>query len=188
MLFWRRVPFQIFPSRKAEKGMSKFGAFWGLAGVMLLLGSAVYRLAPLAIDAFSFQWFWYHWSVFALVLFFMAYAEGYRAFHLAFSPRVAARARYLLGHSNILHTVFAPLFCMAYFHAPRRRRITSLSVTAGIIVLVILVRLLPQPWRGIIDGGVLVGLAWGLISLAIFGYQALTAATFSYDPEVPEKG
>jgi len=154
---------------------------------MLLLGSAIYRLTPIAVESFAFEWYWYHMIAFILILIFMAYAEGYRAFHLAFSPRVAARARYLLTHSNALHIVLAPLFCMAYFHAPRRRRIISLSVTAGIIVLVILVRLLPQPWRGIIDGGVLAGLAWGLVSLAIFGYKALTCDVFSYAPEVPEE-
>jgi hypothetical protein len=115
----------------------------------------------------------------------MAYFEGYKAFQLGFSPRVAARARYLRDHPSLLHALLAPLFCMAYFHASRRRQITSISVTAGIIVLVILVRMLPQPWRGIIDGGVVVGLAWGLVTLALFGYQALTNSSFPYPPEVP---
>jgi hypothetical protein len=69
--------------------------------------------------------------------------------------------------------------------APRRRRITSISVTAGIIILVILVRYLSQPWRGIIDGGVVVGLLWGLISLLLFGCRALSAGEFPYPPEVP---
>jgi len=165
--------------------MTKLGAYWGLAGVLLLIGSAVSRLTPIAIKAFSLTWSWYHWIAFVLIMLFMAYVEGYRAFQQAFSPRVAARARYLLTHKNLLHTLLAPLFCMAYFHAPLRRRITSISVTCGIIVLVILVRLLDQPWRGIIDGGVVVGLAWGLVSLAIFGYQALTQEMFSYPPEVP---
>jgi hypothetical protein len=167
--------------------MGVFGAFWGLAGVALLLGSAIYRLTPLAIDAFAYDWSWYHWLSFALMLFFMAYAEGYRAFQLGFSPRVAARARHLRDHPNALHSFLAPLFCMAYFHAPRRRKIVSISVTAGIIVLVILVRLLSQPWRGIIDGSVVVGLAWGLIALIVFAYKALTAERFPYSPEVPEK-
>ncbi|MGE5173203.1 MAG: hypothetical protein ACM3MD_05180 [Betaproteobacteria bacterium] len=167
--------------------MSRFGAFWGLAGVILLLASAVYRLTPLAIDAFSYPWRWYHWFAFILIVLFMAYVEGFRAFQQAFSPRVAARARYLLDHPNMLHTLLAPFFCMAYFHAPRRRQITSISVTAGIIVLVILVRLLSQPWRGIIDGGVVVGLVWGLISLVVFGYQALSTDRFPYSPEVPEE-
>jgi hypothetical protein len=167
---------------------ARFGAFWGLGGVLLLLASAVYRLTPIALDAFSDQypWSWQHWFALALMVFFMAYAEGYRAFQQGFSPRVAARARYLRDHPDALHAVFAPLFCMAYFHAPKRRQITSISVTAGIVVLVILVRLLPQPWRGIIDGSVVIGLAWGLVSLVIFGYQALTRKTFLYSPEVPE--
>ncbi len=167
--------------------MSRLGAYWGLAGVISLLGSAIYRLSPLAVEAFSYDFLWYHWFALVIIVFFMAYAEGYRAFQLAFSPRVAARARYLRDHPRIMHSILAPLFCMAYFHANRRRQITSISVTAGIIVLVILVRFLGQPWRGIIDGGVVVGLAWGLVSLAVFGYRALTADHFPYDPEVPKK-
>ena len=167
--------------------MGGFGAFWGLAGVALLLGSAIYRLTPLAIDAFAYDWSWYHWLSCALMILFMAYAEGYRAFQQGFSPRVAARARYLRDHPNALHALLAPLFCMAYFHALKRRQIVSISVTAGIIVLVILVRLLPQPWRGIIDGSVVVGLAWGLVSLIVFGFQAFTQEQFNYSSEVPEK-
>ena len=167
--------------------MGGFGAFWGLAGVVLLLGSAIYRLTPLAIDAFAYDWSWYHWLSFALMIFFMAYAEGYRAFQQGFSPRVAARARYLRDHPNALHALLAPLFCMAYFHALKRRQIVSISVTAGIIVLVILVRLLPQPWRGIIDGSVVVGLAWGLVSLIVFGFQAFTLEQFNHSSEVSEK-
>ncbi len=160
-------------------------AFWGLAGVSLLLGSAVYRLTPLALDAFTYDFRWYHWFFLILVLFFMAYAEGYRAFQQGFSPRVAARARYLRNHRNKLHALLAPLFCMGYFHAPKTRRITAISVTVGIIILIVLVRLLPQPWRGIVDAGVVVGLAWGLISLAVFSLQAFTAEQFDYSPEVP---
>ena len=163
------------------------GAFWGVAGVFLLLGSAVYRLTPLALDAFSYDLRWYHWMFLVFVLLFMAYAEGYRAFQQGFSPRVAARARYLRTHRNALHIFLAPLFCMGYFHAPKRRRVTSLSVTAGIIILIILVRLLPQPWRGIVDAGVVVGLAWGLISLIVFSFQAFTSGRFDYSPEVPEE-
>ena len=166
--------------------MGKFGAFWGLTGVFALIGSAVYRLTPLAVNAFSYEFLWYHWVVFAFVLLFMAYGEGYRAFQQGFSPRVAARAKYLNDRPRLIHSLLAPFFCMAYFHAPRRRRITSISVTIGIIVLVILVRLLPQPWRGIIDGGVVVGLVWGLISLFIFSIRAFTSDTFNYSPEVPE--
>jgi hypothetical protein len=167
--------------------MGMLGSLWGLAGVTLLLGSAVYRLTPLAVEALTYDMLWYHWAFLAFVLVFMAYAEGYRAFQQGFSPRVAARARYLRTHRNMLHLLLAPLFCMGYFHAPKRRRVTSISVTVGIIALVILVRLLPQPWRGIVDAGVVVGLAWGLISLLIFAVQAFRVREFPYPPEVPEE-
>jgi len=167
--------------------MRKIGALWGLAGVLALLASAVYRMTPLAADAFTYAWYWYHWITLVFVLVFMAYAEGYRAFQHGFSPRVAARARYLRNHDNVLYTIFAPLFCMGYFHAPRRRRVISLSVTAGIIVLIILVRFLPQPWRGIVGAGVVVGLAWGLVSLIVFSLKAFTAERFDHSPDVPEE-
>ena len=163
------------------------GAWWGLAGVALLLGSAVYRLTPMAIRAFSFEFRWYHTITLALVVFFMAYVEGYRAFQQGFSPRVAARARYLQHQGRLSHAILAPLFCMGFFHTTRRRQITSISVTAGIIVLVLLVRLLDQPWRGIVDAGVVVGLVWGLASLVLFGIQALSSKPFPYSPEVPER-
>lgn len=162
-----------------------FGAVWGLAGVILLLSSAVYRLAPIGLDAFDHPFAWYHWVSLAAVLVFMAYAEGYRGFQQRFSPRVASRAKYLRKNPRPLHALLGPFFCMGYFHATRRRKITSVSVTLGIVVLVILVRLLNQPWRGIIDVGVVVGLAWGLISLVVFIFQAFLSDSFGYSPEVP---
>jgi hypothetical protein len=167
--------------------LSVISAVWGVTGVALLLGSAVYRLTPFAVEALKSNFAWYHYLFLFFVLVFMAYFEGYQAFQQGFSPRVAARARYLRSHRNALHAFFAPLFCMGYFHAPRKRRIASLSVTAGIIVLILLVRLLPQPWRGIVDAGVIVGLAWGLLALFIFTFHAFTAERFDYSPEVPDR-
>jgi hypothetical protein len=166
--------------------MGTFGAIWGLAGVFLLLGSAVYRLSVIAKAAFSYDLGLSHWAALALCVFFMAYAEGYRAFQQRFSPRVAARAKYLQKHPDVLHALLGPLFCMGFFHATKRRKITSISVTAGIVLLIILVRLLPQPWRGIIDLSVVVGLGWGIVSLAYFGYRAFASDDFDYPPDVPD--
>jgi hypothetical protein len=167
--------------------MGTSGAIWGLTGVFLLLGSAVYRLSLIARAAFSYELGWQHWTTLLLCILFMAYAEGYRAFQQRFSPRVAARAKYLRSHPDLLHALFAPLFCMGFFYATKRRKITSISVTAGIIVLIVLVRLLPQPWRGIIDLSVVVGLGWGIVSLAIFVYRAFASDDFDYPPDVPDR-
>jgi FtsH-binding integral membrane protein len=165
--------------------MASCGAFWGITGVLMLLGSAVYRLTPLALEAFSYDLLWYHWMSVALAVLLMAYAEGYRGFQQRFSPRVAARAKYLKGHPRMLLIILSPLFCMGFFHATRRRKITSFSVTAAIVGLILLVRLLPQPWRGIVDAGVVTGLIWGIVSLLFFSLSAFTSENFSYSPEVP---
>jgi hypothetical protein len=127
------------------------------------------------------------WQWMALILWtlFMGIAEGYRGFQQRFSPRVAARARYLRDHPTLVRMLLAPLFCMGYFHANRRTQITSISLTAGIVVLVVLVSFCPQPWRGIIDCGVVVGLMWGMISLGCFAWKALRDADFDYSPETP---
>jgi uncharacterized membrane protein len=163
------------------------GALWGLGGVLALLLSACFRLWPKAVDAFTHPFAWYHWASLVVVVLGMAYAEGYKGFQKAFSPRTAARARYLRQNPRINHVILAPFFCMGYFYATRRRKITSISLTLGIIVLIVMVSFVSQPWRGIIDAGVVLGLGWGIISLIIFGIQAFGAGEFEYSPEVPTK-
>jgi hypothetical protein len=76
---------------------------------------------------------------------------------------------------------------MGYFYATRRRKITSISLTLGIVLLIILVHFVPQPWRGIIDFGVVVGLAWGIVSLLAFSFQAMGRKPYPYAPEVPDE-
>ena len=161
-------------------------ALWGLLGVSVLLGSAVVRLAPWALDALRMDLAWHHWSLMLVCVVFMGYSEGYKGFQRGFSPLVAARARYLREHPTLVRTVAAPLFCMGFFHAQRRRLIISHSLTLGIIVLILLIKLLPQPWRGIVDAGVVVGLAWGLVALLIFAVQGLRSTDYDYSPEVSE--
>ncbi len=164
-----------------------FGALWGLAGIVFLLGSAIYRLAPMAVEVFSYDFLWYHWVSLVVNVLFMAYAEGFRGFQQKFSPRVAARAKYLKGNPETLYILLGPLFCMGYIYATKRRKVTSISLTAGIIILILLVRILPQPWRGVVDVGVIIGLVWGIFSLLFFSIQAFTSEKFHYSPEISEE-
>ena len=109
-----------------------------------------------------------HWLTLAFSVIYMAYAEGYKGFHLGFAPRVVVRARYLANNPRPLHLLLAPLFCMGYIHATRRRQIVSFALTAMIICFVIIARSMPQPWRGILDAGVVVGLSLGVLSIGYF--------------------
>lgn len=161
-------------------------AAWGFVGICMLFGSAIYRLGSMALDLSVQGFSWYHWVALALSILFMGFAEGYRGFQQNFSPRAAARIRYLADHVTPLRLILAPIFCMGFFHATRRRQIISCVLTAGILVLILLVRQLAQPWRGIIDVGVVLGLSWGIVSLAFFTLRAFTDPAFGHSPETPE--
>ena len=109
-----------------------------------------------------------HWLALIFSVIYMAYAEGYKGFHLGFAPRVVVRARYLADNPRPLHLLLAPLFCMGYIYATRKRQILSFALTTMIICFVLIARSMPQPWRGIVDAGVVVGLGLGVLSIAYF--------------------
>jgi hypothetical protein len=141
------------------------GYYWGVIGVIAIITSAVFRLTPRIMELAIHPLLLQHWLVLLLFTPYMAYAEGYKGFHLNFAPRVVTRAIYLREAGTPLLTLAAPLFCMGLIHATRRRLVTSWLVTSGIVLLVLLVSHAPQPWRGIIDAGVVVGLAIGIGAL-----------------------
>jgi len=128
----------------------------------------------------------YHWFALVFSVFYMAYAEGYKGFHLGFAPRVVVRARYLAENPRPLHVMLAPLFCMGYIYATRKRQILSIALTIMIICFVLIARSMPQPWRGILDAGVVVGLSLGVMSIAYFlVLSSHDPARLSISAEVP---
>jgi hypothetical protein len=150
-------------------------ACWAVLGVLALLVRALLRLLPLALeplvhrDLNAAQAALY--AGWALV---NAYAEGYRGFQKRFSPRVVMRARAVAEKPKFWRVVFAPAFCMSLFGASRRGVVVAWSVTATIVSLVLLMPHVAQPWRGIVDGGVVVGLGWGVLSL-LYAFARLLA-------------
>lgn len=155
--------------------MRVFAAVWGIGGVAAILVHAIWTLTPKALGAFEHSLDWRHWSFAAVWLTMMAWTEGYRGFHRSFSPRVVERAGLLLRPEPLppARGFLAPFYCMGFFHDTRRRKIVAWSLAIGIVVLVLVVRALPQPWRGLVDLGVIVGLSIGLLSLTFFTLKAL---------------
>ena len=155
--------------------MRSLGFYWGVAGVIAFLLTAILRLSPRIGELTDYSLSALQWVVLVGFTLWMAWAEGYKGFHRAFSPRVVARARYLKTVSGKpLLLLLAPAFCMGYFHATRKRMIVSWVLTTTIVMLVLLLRITPQPWRGIIDTGVVTGLGLGILSLVFFWLQDLT--------------
>ena len=165
--------------------LSWLAVLWGVGGMCVLLIFAVVRLAGIGLDSLAYPFAWYHWVLLLANTAFMAYSEGYKGFQKAYSPRFAARVRHLRDNPRFSHSLLAPLFGMGFFHTTRERMRVSYPLTVVIVVFIIVVHQLPQPWRGIVDIGVVVGLCWGLISLIIYSWQALRWNDFPYSPELP---
>lgn len=146
------------------------------------------RLWPLAMESFQSVWEPRHWLVGVVWAAFMVYSEGYRGFHRAFSPRFAARLKHLYDHPRPVRVALAPFFAMCLFGATRRRMIAAWILVVGIVSLVMMVRHLAQPWRGIVDAGVVLGLAVGAVSTVAFLYRAFRDPGFSVPPELPLTG
>ncbi len=158
---------------------------WGLGGILYVLIVGVLGLWVRADEALRMDLSAVHWAFTIPWVVFMAYSEGHRGFHRSFSPRVVARA-WALGRNPLpLRVALAPLFCMGFFHGTSRRILVSWLLSLFIVVLVLVVRLLPQPWRGLVDLGVVVGLSWGSVSIAYLTLQSVLAGGTDVDPQLP---
>ncbi len=160
---------------------------WGAGGAAFLLATSVWRLAPLAWEPVvgdpgmnTFQW-----ALYIGFAAFNAWAEGYRGFQLKMSPHVASRALYLSRNPTPLRVLLAPLFCISLFGAKRRRLVTRYAILLVIICLIVAVRMLAQPWRGIIDIGVVIGLSWGAATILWSYYRLVSGDADPVDPDIP---
>ena len=168
-----------------NEAISLSGAVWGVLGTSAVLIFAIYRLARYAFEAITSGLNVPEWVVLLVNVILMAWFEGYRGFQGRFSPRLASRAFYLYEHPTPVRVLLAPFFVVGYFQATRATMMIAWIGTLAIVLLVLLVHQLGQPWRGIIDAGVVVGLSWGLITVWVSAIQTFRGAAYRGSPEVP---
>jgi len=171
---------------KTRTKMGKLGFVWGVGGVVLLLVDALYRLTLIGLDAFSRGLTGLHWTFLVGWVVLMVVVEGHRGFHRSFSPRVVARALHLLDNPRRLDVALAPFFCMGLYRTTRRRLIAGWGMTAGIVSLILIVRTLAQPWRGLVDLGVVAALSYGLVSTFFWLAHGLRGGVMPFTPELGE--
>ncbi len=164
----------------------RIAALWGVLGFTALLVQAIVRLTPLALEPLRAGGLavW-HWGLYGASILFNGYFEGYRAFQKQAAPRIVVRALHLGEHPRPLHVILAPFFCTGLFHATRRRVIAMWILYGGLVALIVSVRMLAQPWRGMIDAGVVVGLSWGVIAILATYLRALAGHPPAASPELP---
>jgi hypothetical protein len=164
------------------KHFGRAAAAWGVLGATALLAAAALRLFPVALEAFTARPLdAAHWLGALATLSLVGYFMGHRGLARGFAPRVVSRAVYLARHARPVHAALAPLFCMGLIHASRRRVVASWTLVAAMAGLVGLVRQVPQPYRGFVDAGVVVGATWGALAVLVFAWRALRGRP----PDVP---
>lgn len=161
-------------------------AGWGLLGIFILVGRALWRLSVIAMDGIlNHPLAYWQWALLIAWIVINAYSEGYKGFQKKFSPRTVARAWYLADNPTPLRVILGPFFTMGFFDANRKTKITAYIVVLLVTLLVMIVSGLPQPWRGIIDAGVVAGLGWGLISILIIFAKSCVSGYVDLDPCMP---
>ncbi len=151
----------------------RIAAIWGVVGVMAIFSSAIYRLLPPARALLETPISSLQWIVFGILMGIFGFGKGYGVLHLRYAPKVVARANALSKNPSWGRLLLAPLFCMGFFGGTPRSRRAAFLITSGIVLLVILVRKSPQPWRGMIDTAVVTALTIGLLSLVWTGLREI---------------
>ncbi len=157
---------------------------WGLLGVLLLLGDALFRLFPMAKQMLSSELSLFQQVLLLGVVGFFALIEGHKGFGQSLAPRLAARLQILRDEPTKKRVWLAPLFLMALVDATPKRLAVNWILTFGIVFFIIVVRLLPAPYRGIVDAGVVVGLTWGTLAILYFAWRVFSGKRVHTDPEL----
>lgn len=159
---------------------------WAVVGILGLLAQAQLRLGKIAWEAVVSGGLTQSQALTCLSWVMLnAYLEGYRGFHRRFVPRVVARANHLATVPDAFPRWLGPIYAMAYVRAAPRAQYAAWGVTAAVLIAIFFVRQIDQPWRGIIDAGVVVGLLIGSVSLVLAAAQCLLGKTPSADPALP---
>ncbi len=158
---------------------------WGAGAVVLSLIDAIARLSRVAYEGVAHGMLSGTQLVFTLVwTVVIVYGEGYRAFGSVLAPRMAARLMHLAREGTTARRALAPLHALSLFDTPARRLVSAWLLLVGIVTIVLIVRKLPQPWRGSVDLGVVLALTWGSIAIVRECWRAWRAGEGRVDPEL----
>lgn len=141
-------------------------AVWGVLGVVLMLSEALLRLTRLAWEGVVEQFAPLPFEIAVVWCLVNAYAEGYRGFQKRFVPQALDRA-FSIDSSSVVEVVLAPLKVLGLWRTDAKAMRRAWIMVLGISALVFAVKQLPQPWRGVIDAGVVVGLGWGTVAMVV---------------------
>lgn len=139
-------------------------SMWAVLGVTAVFIEAIVKLAARGLVTVRGGLEVLEWLALLLLAGAFLYGEGVRALQRRWVPHVLERSQAV--RSAPLHwRLLAPLYAMLLVGAPRRTLARAWLGVLAIVAAVLLVRALPEPWRGIVDLAVAGALAWGLGAL-----------------------
>ena len=145
---------------------------WALGGVSLLFATAAVRLGGRGVETVKAGMETAEWAVMVFLVLLFVVGEGGGALQRKWVPRMVRRAADLRGTAALHHQLLAPLYGMSLIGGCARSRTRAWAGTLSIVIAVLVVRSLPEPWRGIVDLAVASALVWGLVSIAVEGRKA----------------
>lgn len=142
-------------------------AWWAVAGLVLLFGSAVFRLGSRGVDALAQGLSPSQWLLLLALTVLFVWGEGVMALARKWVPRALDRAAALRTDRRLYPKVLAPLHAMGLIGTPWRTALRAWAGVAAVVGAVLLLRLFPQPWRGIVDLAVSAALVTGIIAILV---------------------
>ena len=136
---------------------------WALISLVLLFATAVVRLAARGIETIRAGLDPAEWLALVVLMALFIYGEGVRGLQRRWVPAVLRRVAELRTGRCVSHWMLAPLHAMLLIGAPKATLWRAWAGVAAIVAAVLIVRSLPEPWRGMTDISVAAALAWGLI-------------------------
>ena len=143
-----------------------------MTGVAALFVDATFQLGRRGIATMRAGLEPLEWLAFALLVVAFVYGEGVRALARRWVPATIDRAFRLGADSPLTHKLLAPLYAMTLIGAPRPALARAWVGVLLIVLAVLVVRALPEPWRGIVDFAVAGALAVGLTAIVVRSLRA----------------
>ena len=157
---------------------------WTLLGVAALFSTSIFRLGSRGVATIQGGLGWGEWSGLVLLTVAFVYGEGFRTLDRRWVPRLLERALLLRDDPRLSVRLLAPLYGLSLVGVSRGDLIRGWLLVAAILGAVLTVRVLPDPWRGIVDFAVGAALSWGLVAILRRVPEAgsVTIRPSRYDP------
>ena len=155
------------PPRPRPGVAQRLAMAWALVGVVLIFLDAVMQLGQRGIATVRAGLAPGEWIALALLTAAFVYGEGMRGLQRRWVPAVLRRVGQLGGERSPVYLLLAPLYAMLLIGAPPRTLRRAWTGVLAIVAAVLIVRSLPDPWRGMIDFAVAAALSWGLGAIVL---------------------